>query len=381
MDSIAQFVHVRKHAKAAISPHGLLIRPGSCDRWQEVNSSNLRGEIEDGRIKGLSRNALARLKRALATTEHKDGPYHIYGLCYSIPWAGATQEQGAMLWRDYTNHLSRVFDRYHIGLIYRVELQTRAAPHWHMVVYLPDAPFDDDSIMGIWRLLRKKARGNPHVHPPTSQKKGRLYDGWYEMARPRLAIGGHEFAALHYSIICLLRALWIISCDKIHKNLISATGTAAKSAVPVADIKSYEFCVDSIPLNGLHSAIAYLATHTSKHKQEQLGWTGKQWGIVGQKWLKESVSAFDSALLSDKTRISAFRILRKWARSNRRKTLWPIVRPRDWLDTSRDESDWRHLGLTIRNARDYVLFGIPESVVCDAFGVPRGTFAEQLRNS
>jgi len=53
------------------------------------------------------------------------------------------------------------------------------------------------------------------------------------------------------------------------------------------------------PLNSDASFAKYIADHSSKHKRDQLGWKGRQWGIIGKKRMtdtSQTLPEFDSPL-------------------------------------------------------------------------------------
>lgn len=60
--------------------------------------------------------------------------------------------------------------------------------------------------------------------------------------------------------------------------------------------------------------IAYLAGHSSKHKAEQLGWLGKQWGIWGRARFKPIAPEVDQEL-SGRGMAMVKRMLRRWRRA------------------------------------------------------------------
>jgi len=57
--------------------------------------------------------------------------------------------------------------------------------------------------------------------------------------------------------------------------------------------------------------IGYLADHTSKHKQAQLGWVGRQWGFLNRRML--SFDGFATAEISPEDHKIAARTLRRFA--------------------------------------------------------------------
>lgn len=374
MNRIAQLTHVRKGAKVQRLAHCVRVQ-GSADYYKQVvvSTQNLRGQGGDGKIKGLSVNSLARLREAIASTEHVSGKYRVYGVCLTLPWGtpdnapgSPTQADGSELWRDWTHHLGRLLDAWHIGAIYRVELQKRRAVHWHLMVYLPE-DFDPNALRNALIKAVQTIKGG--ASPFTSAKT--------RHGRPMLDVGdfGDDVSNAHSWILALLRISWINAVFNWHNGATAGRALARLSRgdapEPPAPIKTFDYCFNAICLDGVKSGLAYLASHTSKHKQEQLGYTGKQWGYLGQKWLREAepVDLAAGNQLSHHVRARAFRLIRKWARRNALRTDWQAVRPRRLL---KDESEI-YGGLVVRNTRTIYLFGATRNIVKRAFECAEGT--------
>ena len=84
MGSVSKFALRRKRARVEETAHAVYIQ-NEVDRVLQVKTSNLRGNIDDGRIKGLSAHALSRLRDAIARTAHVSMDYSVYGCCLTIP--------------------------------------------------------------------------------------------------------------------------------------------------------------------------------------------------------------------------------------------------------------------------------------------------------
>lgn len=145
------------------------------------------------------------------------------------------------------------------------------------MVYLPNSIKLEDASNAILNL----AKGRYGKYAFTFAKK--------RNGCPMIDCAGRDN---HLFVLNLLRASWIKALDEVHNDL-KMDATWADLAAPVAsgsapvypDIKTFDYCFDAIPLDGVKSGIAYLASHTTKHKQDQLGYEGKQWGYLGKKWL------------------------------------------------------------------------------------------------
>lgn len=370
MRSISKLVRVSKAARVERYEHCVSIQ-GSADYTQQINLENLRssGRV-DGSIKGLSRQSLSRLRTAIASTAHTSGDYRVYGVSITVPYNGYTpQNECAELWRTFTNHIGRVLDLWHIGIIYRVELQERKVAHWHALVYLP-SNLDADPILAWSTMLRGFSDVSPSVvlKGVISKKNG----------KPMIDVGGalDDFVAYrHYYLLSILRLHWIKAV--CNYNGATPTATDARSCACGGSasrlIKSFDYCFNVICLDGVKSGISYLASHTSKHKQEQLGWTGKQWGYLGRKWLVSSppVDIVPAEYCSDRSlRIVAYRYIRKWARRNAFGSDWRVLRVRRSILS---DGFTLHSGLSVLNTRSLFLFGRTSDVVVLAFELARRT--------
>lgn len=369
MRSISKLVRVSKAARVEKYEHCVSIQ-GSANYTQSINLDNLRssGRV-DGSIKGLSRQSLSRLRTAIASTAHTSGDYRVYGACITVPLSGITQEDCAEIWRTFTHHLGRVLDLWHIGIIYRVELQQRRAAHWHMMVYLP-SNLDADPILAWSTMLRGFSDVSPSVILKDTKSK--------KTGRPMIDVGCalDDFVAYrHYYLLSILRLHWIKAV--CNYNGATPTATDARSCACGGSasrlISTFDYCFNVICLDGVKSGIAYLASHTSKHKQEQLGWTGKQWGFLGRKWLVSSppVDIVPAEYCSDRSvRIVAYRYIRKWARRNAFGSDWRVVRVRRSILS---DGFTLHSGLSVLNTRSLFLFGPASGVVGLSFELARKT--------
>lgn len=360
--SIAKLSHICKVAKIEKAEHAVIVR-GSADYWQSFNLDNLRGK-SDGTIKGLSKNSLSRLRDAIARTAHISADYRVYGCCLTIPWGGSrnpSQEDASQIWRLWTHNLGRLLAKLRIGAIYRVELQERKSPHWHMMVYLPN----DYNIEELKNLAIKKCKDYTNAKKRNGKPIFDLGKSW------------DNVTTMHYLALSILRQSWITTNTQYHQSLITTSAFAALTADAVGDgkgadipsIKTFDYCFDCIPLDGVKSGIAYLASHTSKHKQSQLGYIGKQWGYLGSKWLSTPSTAdlLDSNRLSHQERARAYRLIRRWLERNRALTDWRVCRPRRLLGDGGEI----YKGLVIRNTGTLYLFGLPSDIVCRAFECSR----------
>lgn len=195
------------------------------------------GRTSSGKITGFSAAARRRLREALLTASMTDSS--MVGVTLTLPWDVSDGEwetdarEPLEAFRDAWNAFGHAFRRrwQHSALIYRVELQQRGAPHIHAVVWFADIDLADIN-GGKCRIIGDVAT--------REQLRWQLTDLW------AAALGG--------------RLPWT---DGAWRGGFRSRGVS----------------IDVLSTGG---AIRYLCDHASKRKQSQLGYQGKQWGIVGR---------------------------------------------------------------------------------------------------
>lgn len=367
MESIANFAVVEHRASITKYANAVSVRPSPFYGAKLVQMKNLRGCSDSGSIKGLSANTLSRLREAIARTCHKDGEYRVYGVCLTIPWGDdgeLSQAQCRAIWERFVKNASRVFDSIGLGAIFRVELQERKAVHWHLMVYLPKS-LDEQRVL---RLIVRRCKSLPKGCSPFPTGKGRDKDTGRLVDIVRVGKGGRG----HFYAVSLLRLMWANACWSYHEDYSLAMEVLADShlhtpavcgCLPVStpsDIVSWDYCCHCKPLHGVKGAMGYLASHTAKHKQEQLGYIGKQWGYLGKSNLVSDRGVLIPSFgdLTEKQRVVAFRSIRTWCRKNRPKSAWFKVRTRM---VKRGVYKF-FTGLSVLNHRKLYLFDIPDIV-------------------
>jgi hypothetical protein len=76
--------------------------------------------------------------------------------------------------------------------------------------------------------------------------------------------------------------------------------------------------------------LVYLALHAGKHKGQQLGWKGKQWGVIGgERFQRRACHAVD---LTDRQRARFQRVMRRVLGSRRR-----LPKENSWVRCIRSE--------------------------------------------
>lgn len=351
-----------KVPELTIYPHAVRIRPlgtAAVKSPSVVSLANLRSNPDaDGTIKGFSARSLARLRQALCVSQPIEEAC-CYGVCLTIPWGKPGrpgcpgQDVASEVWDDFRAHLDRLVTFLRLASIYRVELQRRSTTHWHLVVWLPVsldlsellARYSDIVCSKAWCKLPCANSLAPRVR----RKNGHAMLDVSDDDVPRTVRDAHMTALL------LLRFAWMRACAVVHAK--------HKEAAPVL---SWDYCVNAIPCRDMSSAYSYIASHSTKHKQEQLGYKGKQWGYIGRKHLKEvdgeTIQGFETDLCKHR-RAVGFRLIRKWIERNRSASLARLVKPRRRVT---DDDIIIYSGLCVRNCGYLNLFGVPPSVILQA---------------
>ena len=228
-----------------------------------------------GEIKGWSRASVNRLRACLITAV-PDVDSEMFGVCLTIPVTDLRDEMPALA--------RELFARFRIGLarnaphfvaaVWRVELQQRGMPHWHLVVWATDLRRAFLEIEGAWRSAL--------VAWPL-QSPVKVVRRW----------GRDEVAVL---------------CRTQADGVCEALG-------PLRGADGRQVTVSPTLLGGRDDALRYLLDHESKRKQAQLGWKGRQWGVIGRARLTHPV---EDAGLDDAGRVWLMRLIRRWSRHHYR---------------------------------------------------------------
>ena len=212
-------------------------------RSSTYNPANYPEKIERrGEIRGFSRHSALRLREALSELHVTHS--QAFGVCLTVPWqmsafrrpSGPLFNSSVDLDTLYGEYKS-AFNRFGVAFrrmfpnsaaIFRHELQTRKMPHCHVVVYFSDVdlPYRAQDVkpedVRLW--IRDK-----------------MYQLWQSAIKFKF-LGG--------------------SVEGFYKRGIVVT-----------------------PLDDLPAIFRYIGDHTSKHKQSQLGYKGKQWGFLNRSLL------------------------------------------------------------------------------------------------
>ena len=257
MKSIAQTAHGGQWLKGRIYPNGLHIdSPLKGVKIVGTRRSILASQ-KRGKITGFSVASRRRMREALLSLEVPQA--QILGVTFTVPWKGTDfsplMDEFRNCWHRFCVAFRRSFPN--SGMIYRVELQERGAPHIH----------------AIWWLADSDARTDGQGESP---------------GRP--CAGAYSIKSIE------LKWLWMDAVPNLHRGSYTA-------------FDKYGVKVEQIANAG--AMYRYLADHASKHKQAQLGYNGKQWGIVLECNFKRRVSVRLPDFESERHEVLFVRLLRK----------------------------------------------------------------------
>lgn len=185
-----------------------------------------------GKVRGFSAGSVRRLRETLFCKRVERS--YCLGTTFTVPWKTESCTPAVLKRFHATFNRFRVrfvTDFPHSSFIYRVELQKRGAPHLHCVVYVSIDDCESD--------LAGRAAAMP------------------DMARRALA----KIA---------IRDLWVASLDS------DITWAQYRSA------ERHSVAFDDLSGADCGALFRYLCDHASKKKQAQLGYPGRQWGVIGR---------------------------------------------------------------------------------------------------
>lgn len=246
----------KRSASVAIGARGLLLDTGG----QGVRPPHLVG-VKRGKVTSFSSQSVKRLRRALMTA-YVPG-LEPWGVTLTVPiTVDDWQDDWAACFKRFWQSCLRLPG--FVSSIWRVELQARGMPHLHCVVWVR-SDWDIVRFQDLWR----QALHGWCLCPPLSVKR-KVLGEWME---------------------------------------IEAKTQGDAYVDGAFDMSRTTTCrVDR--LSGSSSSVRYLCDHTSKRKQAQLGYQGRQWGIVGRKRLSWLDSDLD---LSERQIVLLLRLVRRWS--------------------------------------------------------------------
>lgn len=167
-----------------------------------VNRGGCGGNIR-GKIEGFSAKSAQRLRKMLCRLDFES----VYSITLTLPKCDIGLDFRA-LWHSFVIRVRRALPN--IAIIWRIELQQREVPHWHLIAITSDY--------------------------------FRCFD---------------------------IKQLWFDSVRSWHSEIITAPFF-------LHGVKICNYTLTS------GRTINYFSSHVSKHKKSQLGWQGRQWGVINR---------------------------------------------------------------------------------------------------
>ena len=257
-----------------------------------VCSSTL-DRVNRGSISSFSRHSALRLREYLAFATLKNTSFGnsppVFGVCLTVPWkisrsdisGGSISPALALraykrVWNRFQVSFRRAFP--HSGCVFRHELQKRKAPHSHLVFYASNLDFGSSIST---RLLSQM-----------------IFGLWVQ--------------ALGYDVYSFRSSGEINRLKTFNPECLQYQSGFMLFGGSLNHFRKYGVKVDLLSSDHL-AMFRYLADHSSKHKQSQLGYSGKQWGVLNRKvFWNRGIRSFDFS--SDRQRISFFRQLDRCSR-------------------------------------------------------------------
>lgn len=198
-----------------------------------------------GDLIGFSNNSRSRLRVLLSTARWNGPECARFGITLTLPWA-ATPDEWRKVWHDWVVSLRK----FPIGLIWRIELTTGKSKksggkrrcHVHAMVWVPV----------VSALIRNQSK---------------LFE----------SLNDKDLKAwLNLKAVCKSWVdVWLRSAPSLTENQINY-------ATSMGERKGCGIVVKRLD-DSSSGAIHYLCDHATKHKEEQLGWQGRQWGVVNRR--------------------------------------------------------------------------------------------------
>lgn len=206
----------RESVSVRVCPHGTVVAEGGHVRTKPAQSGGIRGVVTK-----WSKESRARLRKTLAEMDGEPGTEPI-GFNGTIPGPIISESDWRKVWQTFRRYCPP------IGVVWRVELQKRKQPHFHIVCW-----------------VRSVSRG---------ADKAALMEAWGRAVR---RLGEVEWT---------------------RKGDPETVYTSSRMGMDGADRHAVKFV--ELEKGDDFGWWRYLASHTGKSKQDQLGWRGRAWGIL-----------------------------------------------------------------------------------------------------
>lgn len=245
------FVYVKKSRQTTVYKNGVI---SAREYSGLVNTSGL---LRNGRNKSKGQFSIAARRRLRMFVVQNDIPNSKkFSLTLTLP--NNSNLKSNFDYSDCVNRFGIYFRRKYktSGYIWRNELQSRGVPHTHILLYLPmdliipSLPSDYND----WSLDLQNQ---------------------YQSARHAILGGGV------FGLFCDIRRDILSFWHRAVKQCVWMGSEAQWSDYKTKQIKGLGFNFRFLEYR--QQAIRYIVDDMSKHKLEQLGYLGNQWGVVGRK--------------------------------------------------------------------------------------------------
>jgi hypothetical protein len=233
--------HRKTTCTVAIYHHGTITDRGHLETLKWKSQATRKGGGIRSAITTFSSKSAANLRRLLAQVVGPKG-WHCFGMTLTVPGPNIEPEEWRRLWHAYCQRLRRMG---HFALIWRIEMQKRGQPHVHCICWSKDGP---EQFRMAW--LENLGLLGPYEGPKFT------VGGRKQPEKGENGVPGPEQEIMR---VCH-RGLW---------------PGASEHAVRI----------DEVGGEGNIGWWRYLAAHASKSKQSQLGWKGRQWGVINARHL------------------------------------------------------------------------------------------------
>jgi hypothetical protein len=219
---------------AHIYPHGTITDRGHMKKKASAVKRPKRKIRPRSAITTFSRASASRLRRLLIQVCGPEG-WRCFGLTLTVPGPPITDEEWRKIWACFRHKMKRLGN---LALVWRIELQKRGQPHIHCICWGKNGQgrireYWDDAL-ALLGPLEGPVNINYESTITCGADHGELRPGWASVTTRWMWPGAREHA---------------VRVDSLYEK---------------------------DPIGWWR----YIASHASKAKQSQLGWKGRQWGVM-----------------------------------------------------------------------------------------------------
>lgn len=265
-NSKPKYMAVVKQAKMTLYKHGAISQRAT-SRLVNVSGLSNGRKVNNG---CFSLAARRRLRSWVVSNDVPDSGAYALTLTlpsdgrFSFPPANGGPLLPLSLRRGFVRDFSETINRFgkafrrllpHSGFVWRVELQQRGAPHLHCLVYVSRRDFVPEEFPGVYRQSPELVESARHWW----LRRSLCWEWW----------------------LTVINTCWV--------------GTASEADEWLKALEHHRG-YDLRPLWNHQGIVRYIVDDMTKHKVEQLGFKGAQWGIVARaNWRECRLASVDDA--------------------------------------------------------------------------------------